>query len=83
MDNYHNQYSLDLKEGKVIKNGSSISRVPEEFKKSQYYQMIFDNRNFEVYPNETKTALRARRDFKEMLKGNINPQGEESAFFEF
>lgn len=31
-DGWENTYKIDIKSGKVIKNGQSISRVPEIFK---------------------------------------------------
>lgn len=31
-DKWGNTYKIDIKHGKVIKNGQSISRVPEQYK---------------------------------------------------
>lgn len=37
-DNWENIYKIDIKTGKVIKNGQSISRVPEAFKRMTQYR---------------------------------------------
>lgn len=56
-DNWENIYKIDIKTGKVIKNGQSISRVPEAFKRMAQYKKIFGNRDFEVFPSQGKDTM--------------------------